>query len=268
MNAIPSTTVANLRDLGGIPLPGGHRVREGVLFRSGQLDRLDTRTDPAVASLGVRTVVDLRTRGEREERPDRIPPGARLLSADVLADQITAGLLPAAARLRRLLADPVAAERELGDGRAAELFGAIYRGFVTTASARASYRVLLEELARPEAVPLLFHCTAGKDRTGWAAAVVLMLLGAEREVVEAEYLAVNAAVREALAPLVEGFTMQGGRPETALALIGVVPEYLAAGLDEAESRYGSMEGYVRDGLGVSRADVAAVRERLVAPADG
>ncbi|MGW7288225.1 tyrosine-protein phosphatase, partial [Streptomyces sp. NPDC054847] len=66
MNAIPSTTVANLRDLGGTPLPGGRSVRSGLLFRSGQLDRMDAASDPAVAALGIRTVVDFRTRAERE----------------------------------------------------------------------------------------------------------------------------------------------------------------------------------------------------------
>jgi protein-tyrosine phosphatase len=263
MNAIPSTTVANLRDLGGTPLPGGRSVRSGLLFRSGQLDRMDAASDPSVAALGLRTVVDFRTRAEREARPDRLPEGGRLLLADVLADQVDSGRMPAAARLRRLLADPAVAERELGGGRGGEMFADIYRTFVTTDSARSSYRAFLNEVADPDAGPLLFHCTAGKDRTGWAATVVLTLLGATQEVVEAEYLSVNAAVREAFAPLVEGFTLQGGQPETALSIIGVVPEYLAAALDEVDARYGSMEKYVREGLGVTSAALERIRERLI-----
>ncbi|MFF8843825.1 tyrosine-protein phosphatase [Streptomyces sp. NPDC015127] len=262
MNAIPSTTVANLRDLGGIPLAGGGTVRSGVLLRSGQLHRLDLAADPAVAALGVRTVVDFRTRDERDARPDRVPPGGRLLLADVLADQVAAGRMPAAARLRQLLADPAVAEQELGGGRGREMFQSIYRAFVTTESARTSYRAFLNELAEPGATPLLFHCTAGKDRTGWAATIVLTVLGASPESVRAEYLSVNAAVREAFAPLVEGFTLQGGRPETALAMIGVAPEYLAAALDEVETRYGSMEAYVTDGLGVTPATLELLREHL------
>ncbi|MFD0428893.1 tyrosine-protein phosphatase [Streptomyces zhihengii] len=265
MGAIPSTTVANLRDLGGTGLSGGRRVRAGVLFRSGQLDRLDTAADPAVAALGVRTVVDFRTRAERDARPDRIPEGGRLLLADVLADQVAAGALPAAAWLRRLLADPVEAERELGGGRGPELFAGIYRSFVTTESARAAYGAFLTELAGADSAPLLFHCTAGKDRTGWAATVVLTLLGASPETVRAEYLSVNAAVREAYAPLVEGYTVQGGRPETALAVIGVVPEYLGAALEEVERRHGSMEAYATDGLGVEPGDLERIRRRLTVP---
>ncbi|MCX4822620.1 tyrosine-protein phosphatase [Streptomyces sp. NBC_01142] len=262
MNAIPAITVANLRDLGSTPLTDGRSVRPGLLFRSGRLDQLDPAVDPAVAALGITTIVDFRTEGERRTRPDRIPEGGRLLLADVLADQVASGRLPAAARLSQVLADPAVAEQELGGGKAQTLFTDTYRSFVTTDSARAAYRAFLNELAEPDVGPLLFHCTAGKDRTGWAAAIVLTLLGAAPETVEAEYLAVNPAVRQAFAPLIEGFTAQGGDPEIALAIIGVVPEYLAAALDEVDARYGSMEKYVRDGLGVPAAAIARNRERL------
>ncbi|MEU0398334.1 tyrosine-protein phosphatase [Streptomyces sp. NPDC006208] len=266
MNAIPATTVANLRDLGGTPLADGGSVRHGLLFRSGQLDRLDTVADPAVAALGVRTVVDFRTRDERSARPDRIPEGGRLLLADVLADQVTSGRMPPAARLRQLLGDPAATEQELGGGRARTLFSDIYRSFVTADSARAAYRAFLNELAEPDVGPLLFHCTAGKDRTGWAATIVLTLLGATPETVEAEYLSVNRAVRQAFAPMVEGFTAQGGDPDTALSIVGVVPDYLAAALDEVDARYGSMEKYVREGLGVPAQAMARIRARLIGAA--
>ena len=74
----------------------------------------------------------------------------------------------------------------------------------------------------------------------------------------------NPAVRQAFSPLVEGFTAQGGDPEIALAVIGVVPAYLAAALDQVATGYGSMEKYVREGLGVPDDAVARLRERLIA----
>ncbi|MER8043151.1 tyrosine-protein phosphatase [Streptomyces sp. NPDC094032] len=261
MPAIPASTVANLRGLGTIPLGGGRSVREGLVFRSGQLDRLDP-ADPVVAALGIRTVVDFRTAAERAERPDHLPPGGRLLVADVLADFLATSGLPPAARLKTLLSDPALAEEHLGGGRARAAFQRTYRAFVNTESARASYRAFLTELGDPYAGPLIFHCTAGKDRTGWATAVVLSLLGADEETVMTEFLAVNPAVRQAFAPLIEGFTAQGGDPELALALIGVVPEYLEAALDEVAVRHGSMEKYVREGLGVPDEVTALIRERL------
>ncbi|MFI8965147.1 tyrosine-protein phosphatase [Streptomyces sp. NPDC053493] len=261
MPAIPATTVANLRDLGTLPLGEGRSVREGLVFRSGQLDRLDP-AESVVTALGIRTVVDFRTAAERAERPDRVPPGGRVIVADVLADYLATSGLPPAARLKTLLSDPALAEEHLGGGRAQAAFTRTYRAFVTSDSARASYRAFLTELADPSSGPLLFHCTAGKDRTGWAATIVLALLGADEETVTAEYLSVNPGVREAFAPLIEGFTAQGGDPDLALALIGVVPEYLEAALDEVAVRHGSMEKYVREGLGVPDEVTDLIRERL------
>ncbi|MEU9146842.1 tyrosine-protein phosphatase [Streptomyces sp. NPDC048349] len=264
MTATPATTVANLRDLGGTPLSGGRTVRPGLVLRSGQLDRLDLDADPVVAALGLRTVIDFRTATERAAHPDRVPAGARLLVADVLADKVNAaaGRMPAAAQLKDLLADPVVAEEHLGGGKAQALFADVYRSFVSSASAHAAYRLLLTEAADPDSGPLLFHCTAGKDRTGWGATVILSLLGADDETLMTEYLAVNPAVKQAFAPMIEGFTAAGGDPDIALALIGVFPSYLEAALAEVETRYGSMDKYVREGLGVGDDTVEALRARL------
>ncbi|MFE6227752.1 MULTISPECIES: tyrosine-protein phosphatase [unclassified Streptomyces] len=261
MAAIPATSVANLRDLGGLPLGGGRSVRSGLVLRSAQLDRLEPDEEP-VSALKIRTVVDLRTAAERADRPDRLPDGARAVVADVLADQLAASGLPPAARLKTLLGDPALAERHLGGGRIRDAMQGTYRAFVTSDSARASYRTLLTELATPGAGPLLFHCTAGKDRTGWAATVVLGLLGADEATVREEYLAVNPAVRQAFAPMIEGFVTQGGDPDLVLALVGVRPEYLDAALEEVAARHGSLEAYVRDGLGVPDELTALLRERL------
>ncbi|WP_329573931.1 tyrosine-protein phosphatase [Streptomyces sp. NBC_01361] len=265
MPAIPATTVANLRDLGGIPLPGGRTVRPGLALRSGQLDRLDPATDPAFAALGIHTIVDFRTNGERASYPDHVPDGVHVLVADALADKIAqTGAAPVAAQLKHVLSDPALADEKLGGGRAESLFADTYRALVSTKSARAAYRTLLTELADPDAGPLLFHCTAGKDRTGWAATVVLTLLGADQAALETEYLSVNSAVREAFAPLVEGFTAQGGDPEIALALIGVRASYLHAAQDEVAAQYGDFETYVREGLEVPDEAVERIRKRLTA----
>ncbi|MFI5803041.1 tyrosine-protein phosphatase [Streptomyces sp. NPDC051561] len=269
MTALASTTVANLRDLGGIPLAGGRKVRGGLVLRAGQLDRMDPETDPAIAALGLATLVDFRSAAERADYPDRVPAGARLVVADALADTIASTVSrgdfddkPAAAQLKNILSDPALAEEHLGGGRAQALFAETYRALVSSGSAVAAYRTFLTELAAEDAGPLLFHCTAGKDRTGWAATVVLTLLGADAKTVEAEYLAVNPAVRAAFEPMIEGFVAKGGDPEIAQAVIGVVPEYLATALAEVDEKFGSMEAYVRDGLGVPDEAVARIRARL------
>ncbi|MFF8917600.1 tyrosine-protein phosphatase [Streptomyces sp. NPDC015032] len=260
--AVPASTVVNLRDLGGIALGSGRQVRPGAVLRSGQLSELDAARDGAVAALGIRTVVDLRTADERAAAPDRLPPGARLFVADVLGDN--PGVAPA--RLRALLADPVEAEQLLGGGKAEEMFAETYRQMVLLPGAAAAYRAFVETAADDRARPVLFHCTAGKDRTGWATALLLMLLGASRDVVRAEFLAVNSVVRVVYAPYVQGFLDAGGDPEIASAIIEVRPRYLGMALDAMDERWGGLDGYVRDGLRIPQAAVERLRGGLVVSA--
>ncbi len=256
---VGSTTVANLRDLGGVALPDGGRIRSGLAFRSGGLDRLDVRSDPVFAALGVRTVVDLRTERERTARPDRVPGGAHLLVADVMADPVGTGT---AARLAVAFTDPRLANREFRGGRAARALVEDYRAFVTAESARQSYRQLLTALAHRDGGPVLFHCTAGKDRTGWGAALVLLLLGADDRTVTAEYLSVGAAVQASFAPVIAEFTAAGGDPEIADAVFGAHPAYLAAARQAVEDGWGDVESYARAGLGIKDETIGHLRERL------
>ncbi|MGP3635491.1 tyrosine-protein phosphatase [Streptomyces sp. 24-1644] len=260
--AVPAATVFNLRDLGGIALARDRRMRQGILLRSGQLSGLDTERDVAVAALGIRTVVDLRTADERQWAPDRLPSGARLFVADVLRDK--PGVAPA--RLKALLSDPDGAEKVLGGGKAEELFAETYRQMVLSPGAAAAYRAFLEMAADPRARPVLFHCTAGKDRTGWATALLLLIAGASREAVRAEFLAVNPAVRAVFAPYVQGFLDAGGSPDIASAVVEVRPRYLDAALDAVDERWGGLGGYIRDGLRLPEPVVERLRAELAVPA--
>ncbi|MGW1077487.1 tyrosine-protein phosphatase [Streptomyces sp. NPDC002537] len=263
MPQFDASTIINLRDLGGIALTGNSAVRPGLLLRSGQLDRLDPEQDPAVAALGIHTVVDLRTEQERRARPDQLPEGARLIVADVMAAGAQGGdQVPA--RLDSVLGSPAVAEEHLGNGKAEKLLCDAYRAFVRSEPACDAYRLLLSALAEPDCGPLLFHCTAGKDRTGWAATVILLLLGADEAAVREEYLSVNPAVRAAFAPLIDRFVAAGGDPEIPDAVLGVRPAYLAAALEEMDRAYGGVEAYVREGLGIADEAVDRIRARCVA----
>ncbi|MFJ2292706.1 tyrosine-protein phosphatase [Streptomyces sp. NPDC087894] len=260
--AVPASTVVNLRDLGGIALGRDLRLRQGILLRSGQLSELDAEHDMAVAALGIRTVVDLRTADERRWAPDRLPTGARLFVADVLGDD--PGVSPA--RLKVLLSDPDGAARLLGGGRAEELFAQTYRKLVLSPGAAAAYRAFLDTAADPHARPLLFHCATGKDRTGWATALLLMTAGASREVVRAEFLAVNHAVRAAFGPAVRRFLDEGGDPDIASAVIEARPGYLEAALDAMDERWGGLDGYLTKALRLPPAVAERLRADLVLPA--
>jgi protein-tyrosine phosphatase len=239
-------SLPNLRDVGGLPTRDGARVRTGLLYRSTDLSRLEGDDAEAFAGLGIRTVYDLRTESERATQPDRLPPGTALVVADVLADAPEA----TPAQIMDALNDPKQAAAAFGDGRGAAMFVGKYREFVRLGSARAAYRRLFADVATAEHRPALFHCTTGKDRTGWAAAALLLLLGVAEDVVMEDYLASTPLVTLMFQPFVDRFEARGGDPDLLLPLIGVQPAYLQAALDEMRAAYGTIEGYFADGLGI------------------
>jgi len=251
-------SVPNLRDIGGYTTMGGGRVRTGVLYRSAALCKLTDADLPAFGALGIRTVFDLRTADERATEPDRALPGVRAVALDVLAD--SAGAAPA--QLLSVLSDPAAASRMLGGGRAAPLFQRGYRDIVTLPSALRSYRQFFSDLAAKAARPALFHCTTGKDRTGWAAAATLMLLGVSDANVMTDYLLTNRDLLPALQPLLDRFEQAGGDPRLLRPVLGVEPDYLATAIAEMHSRFGSVEAYFHDGLGLTGDTLSALHAAL------
>jgi protein-tyrosine phosphatase len=239
------STLPNLRDLGGWPAGDG-RVRRGVLYRSTELHELAGPDVAALDALGLRTIYDLRTAAERADRPDRAPAGARDLPLDVLADM--SGAAPA--QLPALLSDPAAAGELLGGDRTVALFGGAYRDIVRLPSALAAYRAMWSDLAAQDSAPALFHCTTGKDRTGWAAASILLFLGVPEEDVRRDYLLTNDQLLPALQPLIDRFAAAGGDPALLEPVLGVRAEYLDTALDEMRTRFGDVAGYFTDGLGL------------------
>jgi protein-tyrosine phosphatase len=258
--SIAIASVPNLRDLGGWPTRAGGQVRAGLVYRSTELDKLAGADMAAFAGLGIRSVYDLRTEAERTLQPDRLPPDTEYVVVDVLKDSADA----APAQLYRVASDPQAAEEMLGGGKAEKLFEAGYREVVGLSSARAGYRRLFSDLAHEEHRPALFHCTGGKDRTGWAAASLLLLLGVADDLVMEEYLLTNAQLLPVAEAIFEEFRAKGGDPDLLRPVFGVAPEYLEVALDEMRREFGTIEGYFAEGLGIDGDVQQALREVFVA----
>jgi protein-tyrosine phosphatase len=256
---IPIASVPNLRDLGGWPVAGGGTVRHGVLYRSTELEHLSDADLPAFRELAITTVYDFRTEAERTREPDRVVAGVDYYVVDVLADE--SGAAPA--QLMKALRDPAAAEQLLGDGRAVEMFEQGYRQMITLPSALAGYRRFFEGIARAEHRPALFHCTTGKDRTGWASAAVLMLLGVSDDDVMRDFMLTNDELLPSLKPVFAQFEHAGGRRELLEPVLGVRPEYLEAALDELRTNYGDIETYFTKGLGLGPDVHHALRDALI-----
>lgn len=247
----------NARDLGGYPGAQGRVVRAGLLLRAESLTNATAADLAALEALGVALVVDLRGEPERKILGEDPWPGsiAHLPTADVtqvlLKDMMSAG--PDGEPVSEPEVEAVMVD--------------MYRRFVADADTRASFAaafaLIAEHAAKGEAV--FFHCTAGKDRTGWLAALLLTALGATRETVFEDYLLTNrrstdgraAAPREKLLVTLRAIV---GERQPIEPLLEARAEYLRAAFDEAEARYGTIEAFLREGLGV---DDAALRAHLL-----
>lgn len=252
-------SIPNLRDLGGHVAQDGKQVRSGLLYRSEQLGHITDAEMPTFAELGLKKIYDLRTIGERTELPDRFPDGVVDVVVDVLADQAGAG----PAQLFHLLNDPEEANIQLGDGKIAKMFAESYRQFISLPSARKGFALMFNEMADADNLPALFHCTTGKDRTGWAAAALLTLCGVSVDDVMGEYLRSNDFILPEYQSMIAKYTALGVEKEILLSILGVRQEYLAASFQEMYEQFGDIEAYFSVGLGINAATQQALREQFL-----
>ncbi|MFE6049623.1 tyrosine-protein phosphatase [Kitasatospora sp. NPDC056446] len=253
----------NARDLGGYRAAGGLTLRSGTALRSDGLNHVTPEDLGRIGELGLRRVVDLRSADEvREAGADRLPEDVIVHHLPLRATDFDLHLT-----IRDALADgsPQRHRALFGDGRAHGMMTGLYRWFVTDPLARERFGALLRLLAAPEGPPLLFHCSAGKDRTGWAAALVLTALGVDRGTVLADYLLTNersaSAVDRALGELGARGLMR--EPELLLPVFRADRDYLDAAFAEVEAGWGGFDAFWREGLGLDGDVLAGLRVNLL-----
>ena len=249
-------TVPNLRDLGGYTTNDGAIVVSGLVYRSNQLAKISPEDMKKFAELGLKNDYDLRTEAERTPLPDELPPGVNNIWLDVLKD--AKGSAPT--NLLALLQNPEEGNKELGDGKIEAIFITSYRDFVSLSSAKTAYHELFTSLADENKLPALFHCTTGKDRTGWAAAALLTLLDVPKETIMKDYLRSNDYILPLYKEVIDAFVDGGGAPTIPQAIFGVKEEYLEASFDEMQTKYGTIENYFSEGLGIDATTQNALRD--------
>lgn len=235
---LPMAGGYNFRDLGGFSGAGGKRVAWGKLFRTDGMGHLTDADLAYLATIPVKTVVDFRTAEESAHSPDRIP----LTVASVVHLPIAPGYM-----------NP-AETRNLEDYESADAFMLhMYRDLALDARIAASYREFFARVQAADDVPLIFHCSAGKDRTGIAAAFILTALGVDREAVFNDYEVSNAYLRGKYAHLEEAKPYLKG-------LFTVKKAFLDEAFTLIEVDYGSITAYLENVLNV---DIALMRDRYL-----
>jgi protein-tyrosine phosphatase len=250
----------NVRDIGGYRSTYGTDVVRGRIFRGDALSQLTVNDVSVLGSLDLRTVIDFRTPGEiLVSGSDRLPSGLAPVSIPVVGGDL-GGLYEIIAS-----GDQELQWRELGEGRAASLMAQINRGFVADPRQREAFGAALRLLCSPGRLPALYHCSGGKDRTGWMTAVILTILGVPREHVLRDYLLSNDFHRTGYQKLRYDLVKTGivRDPELLRPILEQSPTYLAAAFEEADRRYGSFGAYVMHGLQVGRSALSELRHAML-----
>ncbi|UQE76024.1 tyrosine-protein phosphatase [Gordonia sp. PP30] len=228
---------SNFRDLGGYQTSDGRTVREGLVFRSNKLSDLTPSDKQKITDASITLAVDLRNVQERKDEPDQLPPGVRYQVADVVS--FTNGIWfhePVPLTLGRGLIDYYTT----GSSNIGQSLG--YPFMVSYHGSDVAFHDLLVAIARNTDGGTVFHCSAGKDRTGWGAAILLSILGVPRATIDADFLKSNTYL---------------GRDDA------VELSWLNAAFDQVKRLYGSMDRYVRHGLRIDQPTITALRTRLL-----
>lgn len=243
----------NFRDLAGIDRAystGDGHLKPASVYRSNALDI--TEDDLAtLQDLGISTVIDLRTDSEIEDHPDRVPAGADYVHIDIVGGGATA-------------ANPTEGFSVESPEDAATMLGELNRSFVTDAAMRAQFAQVVTAVAAADG-PVVFHCTAGKDRAGWTSAVLQLAAGVTEQDIIDNYLATNDYSRDRIEATTEQIRASEGdeAADTYNVLLGVQEGFLISGLNEMKEIYGDVNTYLIDGLGLDVSTVQALKDKLV-----
>jgi protein-tyrosine phosphatase len=241
----------NFRDMGGYPAAGGRHTAWGRLYRSGTMVALADEDHAVLDRLQLRLVCDLRSTRERTNKPSRLParPAYEVWSRDHRTS---------AADVVEAIQSPEAHE---GSGR--ELMRDLYRDLPYEQSE--SYKVLFARIAAGD-LPLVFHCTAGKDRTGVAAALLLDLIGVPREVIFEDFALTDHAfdnLRRMILDDPEMGRLADYDQRLWEPLLRADPAYLESLFHTIESSHGSTADYMREVLGLTDEQITAIADNLL-----
>lgn len=248
---VPLSGAVNFRDLGGYPTTDHNRVRKGLVFRSDHLSRLTINDQQLLQTLRFKTVCDLRTVREQRLAPDLLPEddSIRLLSLPVQVD----GFDPATVMDRLQAGDET--------WLSVDFFIELYRRFLDDFGP--VWGKVLGLVASSDNLPLVFHCTGGKDRTGICAALLLMALGVQEEIILLDHDYSNACNAKRLQPIYAEFAAMGITAEKAAPYLQAPREPLVALFAHLKKTYGTVENYLLSKAGLDRTTLTALRRRLL-----
>ena len=247
---LPMDGAYNTRELGGYKTADGKSVKWGMLFRSDKLSDISETDQKYLQKLGIKRIVDFRSEGEKTEDPNKIPEGINYIETPINVDGAMRSKIEAVLKgetnkdIKSFLVD---ANKEFVAN-----YTDVYESFL---------RGLIDEDG-----PTLFHCTAGKDRAGFAAAITLIALGVSKENVIKDYMKTNIFTKDRIDEMIDKIELMSLYQVDAdilRPLIGVERIYIETAFNSAEEKYGSLENFIREGLNISDEEIQTLRNKFL-----
>lgn len=264
---LPLTGAINVRDMGGYRTEAGQQVRWGLLYRGDQLSQLTEADIAYLERINFRSIIDFRNDQERELNPNysftsiknyyQCDPNSTVSEAAgaVVSFEEENKLI-----VKNLENGAVPQEELNGSGI---IFHKNYREFVTSDQAKESFRGMLKALLQEENLPTFMHCRGGKDRTGFGAALILAIIGVEREEIIKDYL-ITQDVREERTKFKMAqyakYTDNQDVLDYLEAMIDTRRDYLESSFAAIDETYDSVEDYVKTALGITSEEIQTLKK--------
>lgn len=268
MNSLAMQTITlegacNFRDLGGLETRNGQTVKKGMIFRTDEMSRLTEADLRYLNNINLRTIIDLRTEEEINRHPNKKPASLRNMVTCTLdtprclteiANLHDDGVLDSVDRdAQSMLGKTDAKMGTLPEAKIRAAVIELYARMTTEPDFMAVFRKIFSLLLRNDAVPLVFHCMAGKDRTGIVAALILSALDIDEETIMQDYLLSNIVAEKR-------YGVQIDLNPSLHYLYEAHPEFLQAAFERIRNKHGSVRNYLQETLGV---DTEKMKERYL-----
>lgn len=248
--------LANFRDIGGLQTIDGRVMKAGILYRSDDISKMTQKDAEKLSTYNIKVVCDLRTPKKHRSKRSRhaFNESFTLFNFPLHLEETQAS--------RRMIFNFFFGRS--GRERFLEFSSGYYQhmAFESTSQIKA----LITMLAQEENLPALIHCTAGKDRTGYVAALIQLFAGVPYETVAQEYLLTNHHYQtrlEKVAKIVNGVTLKRVSPERTKLILMAHQQFLDEVYQALMQKYGSVEVYLRDGCGMEESTLAKFKESLL-----
>ena len=248
--------ISNFRDLGGYATTQGRKIRWGKLYRSGNFAETSRADQKVLDGLTLKALIDFRSLAEKEEEPNQFAKSSTFKITEI----------PIMDGGDNSVGEEIIARFDSGDFSGFEPTAFMIeanREFAKTFTPQFSQ--FIQEVLKAKGQPIVWHCSAGKDRTGFAAAILLRILGVPDDVIMSDYMLSRdyaIAARQQELSLVR--LLQGKEAADKIAvLLGVEEAWLQAAFDTIDEQYGSFDNYVHQALGLDDTDITTLRNTLL-----